>query len=201
MIVTRITELDRKRNKIYIDGQFAFVLYKGELRQYHIAEGRELTAADYQEIMCTLLPKRAKLRAMNLLKSREYTEKKLRDKLAESCYPAEVVDEAIAYVKSFHYIDDERYAGQYIEYQLDFRSKRRIENDLLEKGVDKDIICNIFSRLEEDGIQPDETSMIEKLLRKRHFDKENATIQEKQKTYAFLARKGFSHENIQKAVL
>ena len=30
-IITAIEELDKKRCKIYLDGEFAFVLYKGEL--------------------------------------------------------------------------------------------------------------------------------------------------------------------------
>lgn len=200
-MITQITELDKKRSKVYIDGQFAFVLYKGELRLYHIAEGKELAEEVYYEIVHSVLPKRAKLRAMNLLKAREYTEKRLRDKLKEGLYSNEIIDEAITYVKNFRYIDDERYARQYIEYQLDFRSKKRIETDLLGKGVSKDIIDKIFEQLSEEGIQPDESLMIVQLLQKRHFDKENATLQEKQKTYAFLTRKGFSHESIQKAIL
>ena len=30
------------RYRVYLDGQFAFVLYKGELSRYHIRPGREL---------------------------------------------------------------------------------------------------------------------------------------------------------------
>ena len=43
MIVTDIVELDKKRSKIFIDGEFSFVLYKGELRDYSIREGHELS--------------------------------------------------------------------------------------------------------------------------------------------------------------
>ena len=34
--VTKIEDLDKKRSKVYLDEEFAFVLYKGELSQYHI---------------------------------------------------------------------------------------------------------------------------------------------------------------------
>ena len=110
MIVTDIVELDKKRNKIFIDGEFAFVLYKGELREYGIKANAELSQSSYEEIVGTLLSKRAKLRAMNLLQKKDYTEKQLRDKLKEGLYPQELVDEAIAYVKSYKYLDDERFA-------------------------------------------------------------------------------------------
>lgn len=36
MLVTQVTELSKSRSKVYIDQEFAFVLYKGELRLYHI---------------------------------------------------------------------------------------------------------------------------------------------------------------------
>lgn len=200
MTITDIMDFDKKRSKIYIDEQFSFVLYKGELRLYHISEGREITQSDYDAIMHTLLPKRAKQRAMNLLKAREYTEKKLRDKLYEGGYPEEVIEQAIDYVKSYHYIDDERYARQYAQSRLESKSRRGIEFELMQKGIDKQIISRAFAGLEEEGFQSDETAMIEQLLWKRGYDKETATMQEKQKTYAFLARKGFLTENIQKMI-
>ena len=77
MKVTRLEELSRSRSRVYIEQEFAFVLYKGELRSYHICEGEELEQSDYEEIINKVLPKRAKLRAMNLLKNREYTVKQL----------------------------------------------------------------------------------------------------------------------------
>ena len=110
MLVTQVTELSKSRSKVYIDQEFAFVLYKGELRLYHIKEGQQLSEEDYRTIMQEVLPKRAKLRAMNLLQGREYTTAQLRTKLQQGFYPTEIIEQAIAYVAGFHYIDDLRYA-------------------------------------------------------------------------------------------
>ena len=110
MLVTQVTELSKSRSKVYIDQEFAFVLYKGELRLYHIKEGQQLSEEDYRTIMREVLPKRAKLRAMNLLQGREYTTAQLRTKLQQGFYPAEIIEQAIVYVAGFHYIDDLRYA-------------------------------------------------------------------------------------------
>ena len=125
MLVTQVTELSKSRSKVYIDQEFAFVLYKGELRLYHIKEGQQLSEEDHRTIMQEVLPKRAKLRAMNLLQGREYTTAQLRTKLQQGFYPAEIIEQAIAYVAGFHYIDDLRYAVDYITYHEDSRSKRR----------------------------------------------------------------------------
>lgn len=50
-------------------------------------------------------------------------------------YPKEIEDIAIEYVRSFHYIDDVRYAGYYIESRSQTKSKRQIVQELKAKGV------------------------------------------------------------------
>lgn len=200
MTVTNLCEVSKGRSKVYIDNEFAFVLYKGELRLYHIKPGEELAQEDYDEIMEKVLPKRAKLRSMNLLKSREYTEKQLKDKLRQGFYPESIIEEAVEYVKSYHYVDDRRYAEQYIAYQIAMRSKKRIELDLMKKGISKELIGQIFQQVDSEEISGNEIAMIKKLLEKKKYDSETATPQTKMKIYAFLYRKGFSTDNIKKVI-
>jgi len=200
MTVTELCEVSKARSKVYIDNEFAFVLYKGELRLYHIKQGEELAQEDYDEIMQKVLPKRAKLRSMNLLKSREYTERQMKDKLRQGFYPESIIEEAVEYVKSYRYIDDQRYAEQYITCQLPMRSRKRIELDLMKKGIQKEIISHIFDQFDSEEIKDSEVSMIKKLLEKKKYDPETATAQEKMKLYAFLYRKGFSSDNIKKVI-
>lgn len=201
MKVTGMEELTKSRYRIYIDDEFAFVLYKGELRLYDIVVGRELGREDYQEIMNVLLPKRAKLRAMNLLMSKEYTVKQLRDKLKDGGYPEQIVEEALEYVASYHYTDDLRYAVGYIMGHESTRSRRRIEQDLMGKGIDAVTLQKAWLQWEEQGGAQDETAMIQALLAKKHYDPETADEKEKQRMYGFLMRKGFSGEAVRKAVL
>ena len=87
MTVTSIVPEGRTKYAVAIDGECMFTLYKGELSRYRIREGGELSEEAYAEIMQTLLPKRAKLRCMNLLKSRSYTRRQLMDKLRAGKYP------------------------------------------------------------------------------------------------------------------
>ena len=200
MKVTHIEELTKSRSKVYIDEEFAFVLYKGELRQYNIVPGEEVLQADYETIMAQVLPKRAKLRAMNLLKNKEYTVKQLRDKLLEGGYPEGVVKEALDYVAGFHYTDDLRYAVTFITCHESTRSRRRMEQDLLGRGIDRDTLEQAWQEWEEQGGSQDEQTMIKELLVKRGFDPEKADMKERQRQGAFLMRRGFSGEQIRKAL-
>lgn len=197
-IVTGITALSKGRYKIDIDGQFRFVLYKGELHTYHVKEGERISDGFLEEILSEVLPKRAKLRSMNLLKSREYTEYQIREKLRQGLYPEEAIDEAVEYVKSYRYIDDRRYAKDYIVYYSESRSRGRIEQDLFRKGISKELIRTVYEEDMSGENLPDEIPLIEKWLEKKGYNKENADYQEKQKMGAFLYRKGFSLDNIEK---
>ena len=61
MIVTKVEPLSKTKYKIYLNHQFAFVLYKrGELRSYKISDGRELSEEELDEIREKILLKRAK---------------------------------------------------------------------------------------------------------------------------------------------
>ena len=67
MVVTKVEAVTKTKYKVYIDGQFAFILYKGELSRFHIAEDQELSQEIYEKIRTEVILKRAKLRAMHLL--------------------------------------------------------------------------------------------------------------------------------------
>ena len=200
MLVTQIAELSKSRSRIFIDDEFAFVLYKGELRLYHVAVGEELSLEDYRAIMEQVLPKRAKLRAMNLLKSREYTTKQLYDKLKSGDYPEDIIRGTLDYVESFHYIDDLRYAVNYISGHESARSRRWIEQDLLSRGIDRTVLEQAWQEWEAQGGIQDEQMMIKELFRKRGYDPENADRKEIQRMGAFLMRRGFSGESVRKAL-
>lgn len=201
MRVTQIEELTKSRSRVYLEGEAAFVLYKGELRAFHIREGEELDQEDYERIRTEILPKRAKLRAMNLLKSRDYTVAQLRRKLADGGYPEEVIQEALAYMEQFHYTDDLRYAVNFIQSYENSRSRRRIEQDLLGRGIDRETLRSAWREWEEQGGTQDEEAMIRALLQKRHFDPREAGQKERQRMYGFLVRRGYSSELARKAVL
>ncbi len=201
MIVTQAVEAAKPRYRIYLDGQFAFVLYKGELRRFHIEEGQELPEESYRLIMTQILPERAKKRCMNLLQSRDYTRKQLEEKLRQGEYPEECIEEALSYVESYGYIDDRRYVRDFVEYHLQTRSRTRIQADLMRKGISKDLIEQTFTELEEMGVQQDEMAMIRDLLTKKKYCADTATSQERQKMYGFLYRKGFRSDVIARALL
>ena len=200
MKITAIEELSKARSRVWIDGEFAFVLYKGELRLYRIREGEEISEETLKTIRQEVLPKRAKLRAMNLLKSREYTTKQLHDKLKQGGYPEDIITLALDYVASYHYTDDLRYAVSYMQSHETDKSRRRIEQDLMRKGIGKETLEKAWQTWEARGGEQDEQQMISELLEKRGYCLREADLREKQRLYGFLMRRGFSGEQVRKAL-
>lgn len=196
MTVTRIEEVTKAKCRIDLDEEFAFVLYKGELRQYHIREGEELIGRCYEEIMGKVLPKRAKLRAMNLLKSRPYTEHDLRQKLSTNGYPIEVIEDAIAYVKSYHYLDDRRYALDYIAYRKETKTFCQLKQSLLQKGISGEMITECYDQIVGEDKKTLEEEQIIKFLCKKNYQAKSCSYEEKQRLMAALYRKGFSSDAI-----
>jgi len=200
MIVTDVVEVTKSRSKVFIDGSFAFVLYKGELRKYSLEADQEISDEIYEELMTKILPKRARLRSMKLLQNKEYTEKQLRDKLKLGGYPERIIEEAVTYVKSYHYIDDDRYAATYMEYHIETKSKQRIFQDLQRRGIGKDCIERQWDKLEHMGVRGNEEEMIRSILEKRHYSGEHADIKEQRRMYAFLLRRGFTGDLVRKVM-
>lgn len=199
MTVTDIVELSKSRVRLWIDNEAAFVLYKSEISKFKIKKDCELPDETYWFIMDELLVKRAKLRCMNLLKSREYTRYQLETKLRLGFYPETVIEQAADYAADYGYLDDERYAAEYIMYSGTSKSKKQIENDLIKKGVAKQHIETAFIQYEEDFLT-DEDELIKKYLLKKHFSIKTSTFEQRQKMIAFLYRKGFSLDRIYKVL-
>ena len=200
MQVLKIQERTKNRVDILLDNDFSFVLYKGEVRLYKITEGKEISEASFREIMENVLPKRAKLRAMNLLKVRPYTVKGLTDKLSEGGYPDSVIKNAIDYVSSYHYLDDYQYALDYINTFKDRKSRQRMIQDLIQKGVSKNDIDNALNEEWDDEAENLEEEQIRKFLIKKKYDAEAFSYEDKMKLLSALVRKGYGVEVCKKVM-
>lgn len=181
-----------KKLIIDINYETAFVLYAGEVRRYGIRQDEYICDEVYHEIVEEVLVKRAKLRAMNILQRSDQSEKMLRDKLAAGMYPQEVIDNTIEYVKKYGYIDDSRYAYNYVNAKSRVKSRKVIMAELKNRGISEEMISQLYC----DRSPDEEDLLIQKLLQKKKYNRESASYEEKMKIKAYLMRKGFSMDRI-----
>lgn len=196
MTVTSVVRLDKKRSRVVLDEEVSLVLYPSDMRQFGIAEGKELSEDSYAALLESVLKPRARERVLRVLTVSDKTEKQLEDLLGREGYPKEVLEDAIAMVKQYRYIDDEAYGRRYVEQQGKKKSRKQLAFDMQKKGFSRELIDEVLAR------QPiDEVKQIKAFLRQKgivpgeRLDKEQYT-----KLVGRLARKGYSCEAIMQAI-
>ena len=193
--VDKTEPMDSRRTKVYVDGEFAFVLYNGEMHRLQIEEGRAIREAVYQTVLTEILPKRAKERALYYLKAQARTEKEVREKLRQGLYPDAVIMKTVAFLRRYHYLDDEAYARNFIELSGERKSRLEIEQKLKQKGIDSELIRRIYEEL-----APSADDALKRILKKRHFSADS-TPEENRKTIAYLMRRGFRYEEVRRVMV
>lgn len=196
MFVTKIEPVDKTKFKIYIDDEYQFILYQKDIYIYDLKEGKEISDIDYQTILVDTVIRRGKLKALALLKFMDRTEAELVSKLKLAGYAMPIVDLIITYVKSYHYIDDLKYAINYVKSRKEVKSKTVLVMELKQKGIPKDYIDQAFYEEYNEGI--DEEIAILKHISKKVKDLNNITEEEKAKVSSYLYRKGFSYDTIKR---
>lgn len=139
---------------------------------------------------------RAKKKAMSLLNYSNRTEWELVDKLTTAGFSEKAVNGALEYVKSFHYVDDERYATNFVDIYHKSRSIKRLRQDLTSKHVPEKYISLAIESIKGGDSYALEREL-EKILKKGQ-NLEEMTYEKRQKVAARLYRKGFSVTDIRK---
>lgn len=139
--------------------------------------------------------RKARRRAMHLLERMNRSEKALRQKLDQGEYSEEAIESAIAYVKSFGYLNDQRYAESYLAGRLTGKSKKVLFQELSAKGVDKETVQLAWEEVTACQ-KVDERQIIEECIRKKCPQGGEISEREYRRLVAFLARRGFSHNDI-----
>lgn len=192
--VVSFEKLDKGKRRIRFSTGESCIVYYSEIRGMHIEEGSGIAPEIYEKIFKDIVGKRAKKRALHLLEQMDRTEQQLREKLELSEYPDRCIEEAIEYVKGFHYLDDERYAETFTRYKKEKLSRQQIKQKLMIKGVSRDIIAHAI----EEEYDVDEKIHIRNILEKKHFSSEDADEGEFRRIYNYLLRRGFRSNDILK---
>lgn len=193
MTVSHVEEHAKGKITVFLDCGSSFTVYRREIRHLILTQGAELDEGQYQEIRNGILVPRAKKYAMHLLEKMDCTEAQLREKLRQNLYQEDVIEEAIAYVKKFHYVDDLRYACNYVRYRSQSKSRWQLTMELYRKGVPREYV---EQALLEEYMEDGESAKISQWIEKKHYDSGQADVKQKQKMYQFLLRKGFRSEDI-----
>lgn len=136
--------------------------------------------------------KKAENYLVKILSYRPRTVLEVERKLKKRGFSEEVIEEVIKKAKTLGYLDDLKFAQEWIRYKKNKKiGNLKIKEELLTLGIPREII--------EDNLKEEEDfSNCLFLLKKRIKNLKN-NFKEKRRLFAFLKRRGFSDEVIKKA--
>ena len=200
----KITKIEyQKKNKnrvnIYLNDSFAFGIDLNIMVKYSLSKNMELEETFIEEILKAEEEINVYNYALSVLSRTFKSEKQLRDKLNEKGYDGQFVDNTIIKLKEKKYLDDERYSEILINNKITVSKcgKRRIRQDLYNKGISNEIIDEKLRSISDDDELARALSLGIKKLRTIKKDDERRSI----KLSNYLVNKGFEFETVKKAVV
>ena len=168
------------------------------LRERAVKVGESIEPVLYREYIVRRGYPHAMERAVKLLAMRDHSEGELREKLYQAGYPDAVADKVIEKLEMMNLVDDEAFAERWTESRQHRHGRRRIEQELTRKGVDRDVARRAVSALSDEDQLQDAVRLVGKFLSRTHGDMDRSLYQ---RTLAMLARHGYDADIARRALM
>ena len=132
---------------------------------------------------------------MLLLEHMDRTEKGLSDRLRQAGFSEEAAEDAMNYVRSYGYLNDQRYAMNYISFRMGTKSRQKILQELAGKGIDRQTALAAWEEAAEVE-EPDEVAVLRTTVEKKYHPDTVLDEKEMRRLQGFLLRRGFSYGDI-----
>lgn len=193
-----VTKIEYQKNKtrvnIYVGGEFFCGLNSEVLFSNQIKVGSEVDEQRLKALIFESEVKKGVSYVFGLLAKKPYVEREIRTKLYQKGYSSETTQKIIETIKEYKLIDDSDYAKTYVDSNKT-KSKREIEFNLSQKGIDKHIIQNAVNDIEND----DEMAKID-IITAKYMKNKPKTSENLQKLFRYLQGKGFEFELIKNKI-
>ena len=194
----KITETAVRRRRLYLlrleDGR-EMPVDRQTFDESGYAVGGEITEEQLDSLLERSQYNRARDRALYLLGLRDYACRELEQKLYTEATP-EIAAAVVARLQEVGLLDDGQYACRLARNLSESRQypRRRIGQELHRRGIDPLLIEDALNSLEGEDFQ-----QALALIEKKYYNKMN-TPEDRQRTMAALARRGYTYAAIRRAM-
>lgn len=196
--ISAIKPADRlnKRQKVYLDGRFAFSLAVKAVKEARLIVGQELSEEQAAALAGEDKQNRLLDGARRYFGYRPQSEAELKKKMAHKGVLPSEIEAACARLKSEGLVDDSGFARFWKENRQSFapRSRRLVRQELKNKGVPEDVIERVTGDL--DDTDSAYRAALDKARRLVPCDYQVFS----RRLGSYLARRGFSYEVIKPAL-
>ena len=189
---------DKKRVNIYLDGKFGFGIDLGNFVTLGLKVERELSDKEVEEIVKKSEFQKTLDKLLRFATLRPRSEKEIKDWFKRRKVYESLHKELFKRLNRLDLIDDTKFAQWWVEQRNSFkpRGKRALEMELRMKGIKKEVIREVLEETEVDKKKIAKELLDKKSYKWRLLPKREARA----KMSAFLARKGFNWEVIEKVL-
>ncbi len=196
-----VTSVDRRRGSQYqvtLDSDAVYMIDKNTWDESAFHVGSSLDAGMLEQLLSASQVRRARDRALYLLSGRDYTGHTLLGKLTDAGIDRPIAEDTVRRMEELGLINDERYAYRLARDLFTYRhfSARRIEQELRQKGVSRDVAADAVALL--GGHENDLQQAID-FLRKKYYNKIKQEDGRRKVTQAML-RAGFDYDTVRRAI-
>lgn len=193
-----ITEARRQRRHFYqlvLDGADGPQVDVTTFDESPYRVGGEITEEQLDALLAQSQYDRAREKALYLLGLRDYACRELEKKLCAEVSP-EVAEAVVVRLREVGLLNDETYAVRMAHSMSTYKQypRRRIEQELIQRGINREIAHNAVEELENEDFQQ-ALAIIEKKYYNKMHDRDS-----RQRVIAALARRGFSYGAIRQAM-
>ena len=179
-----------KRVNVYLDGNFAFGLYRDTAAWLQI--GQSLSDEKIKELLDKDLKAEICQKALEFISFKPRTVQETRKKLADLEYSEDLIEETLHDLTENGILNDELYAGPWVEERtrLNPKSKRVLAYELRRKGISDDLIQSAVEEV-------DDYQSAYEIAKKRLYRYESLPKPDFQRKLGnFLAGRGYSYDVI-----
>lgn len=189
---------DKKRVDTVLDDGTVVRIFKATLKEYGVSEGKHIGADELEKIAKEGEEHIAFTTAIDSLSRGIKSQNEIKRNLKTKKFSDEAIASAVEKLKNYDYLGDRQYAEAYVSYKGAKTGRRKIIYELITvKGIDKKIAEEVcYDKLTDDEELEKALSMAEKFIEK---EKKKRT-RLKERTYCFLASRGFDGEIISSAM-
>lgn len=191
----------RERYSLFHDEAFITGISIDTLIHFNLKKGSLLTSELYSRIEAEEQRRRVREYLLRLLGRRDHARKELETKAKKKGFRLAEITTVIEELHSLGYVNDLAFAEKFISDKMTLQKwgPEKIRYELLKKGIKRDTVQNLLKELPED-LQLEQICVDLVVKRKRHFSRESDSLKRRRKIMAFLQRKGFHFETINRAL-
>ncbi|MBY0754927.1 recombination regulator RecX [Clostridium sardiniense] len=196
--MSKITKIEAgKRNKdranIYIDDEYAFSVNMEIVYKFGLREKEEVDREKLLQISILENLSKCKETALRTVERSYKTEKEIRDKLLLKEFDEETIEKTVEFLKEYGFIDDSKFVRMFVKDRIKNQGKNKIKYALLQKGINKYLIDEVFGELDRD----DEIKRAIELCEKKYLSiikRESDDFKIKNKITRYLLGRGYDYD-------